>query len=64
MVTATKEGRINPKKYGMIFCPYCHGTGRMLSDSKGLDVCKVCGGFGAIKKEGKNNLHNGRVPVH
>lgn len=56
MVRTTKEGRINPRKYGMIFCPYCHGVGKLLSVSKGFDVCKVCGGFGAIKKEEKNNL--------
>ncbi len=50
--------RFDPEKYGMIFCPNCRGAGRFLTDVKGVDVCKVCGGFGLIKKEEKNVRDN------
>ena len=53
MERKAKGGRIDPEKYGMIFCPYCNGAGKCSSDSKGVEVCKACGGFGAIKKEKK-----------
>jgi DnaJ-class molecular chaperone len=43
--------KIKPEKYGMILCPYCNGAGKCSSDSKGVEVCKACGGFGVIKKE-------------
>jgi len=50
----TKIGeKFNPEKYGMIFCPDCSGSGRSFADAKGVNVCKVCGGFGLIKKERK-----------
>jgi DnaJ-class molecular chaperone len=45
--------RFNPNKYGMLFCPGCSGSGRVCNDAQGVNVCKVCGGFGLIKKEEK-----------
>ena len=38
--------RFNPDKYGMIYCPVCKGSGKLLNDVEGGVVCKVCGGFG------------------
>jgi len=55
--------RVNPERYGMIFCPSCKGSGKSFTASKGVDVCKVCGGFGAIKKEDKNKLNDKRARV-
>jgi len=46
-----KTERFNPEKYGMTFCPGCSGSGRFCNDAQGVNVCKVCGGFGFIKKE-------------
>jgi DnaJ-class molecular chaperone len=46
-----KAGTIHPEKYGMIFCPYCGGSGKSLGDAEGIDVCKTCGGFGLIIKK-------------
>ncbi len=43
----------NPEKYGMIFCPDCRGSGKSFHNAKGAIVCKVCGGFGLIKKTRK-----------
>ena len=40
----------NPEKYNMAFCPVCNGKGKLPTNSGGFDVCKECGGFGAIKK--------------
>jgi hypothetical protein len=34
---------IRPEKYGMVFCPDCHGCGR---DEDGEDPCQKCAGFG------------------
>jgi DnaJ-class molecular chaperone len=45
--------RFNPEKYGMIFCPYCSGSGRSFAGAQRVNVCNVCGGFGLIKKEEK-----------
>ena len=47
------DERFRPEKYGMIFCPDCGGSGKSFTDTKGASVCKVCGGFGLIKKEEK-----------
>ena len=53
-MSKTKVGRrFNPNKYGMIFCPNCSGSGRSFAEAQGVNVCKVCGGFGLIKKEEK-----------
>jgi len=53
--------RFNPEKYGMTFCPGCSGSGRSFADAQGVNVCKVCGGFGFIKKEDKNSFQYDRV---
>jgi rRNA maturation endonuclease Nob1 len=50
------------EKYGMIFCPICAGSGKSVYDAKEGRVCKVCGGFGLIKKE-ENDFHGKRVKV-
>jgi len=34
-----------PEKYGMVFCPECHGSGR---DVDGKAPCLKCGGFGLL----------------
>jgi uncharacterized protein (DUF983 family) len=53
--------RFNPEKYGMTFCPGCSASGRFSNDVQGVNVCKVCGGFGFIKKEDKNSFQYDRV---
>jgi DnaJ-class molecular chaperone len=53
--------RFNSEKYGMTFCPGCSGSGRVYNDAQGFNVCKVCGGFGFIKKEDKNSFQYDRV---
>jgi hypothetical protein len=55
--------RFNPEKYGMVFCPDCSGSGKSFLDSKGDNVCKVCGGFGLIRKQQKGLLLDKRFPV-
>ena len=57
MEKPSKVKGFTPEKYGMIFCPDCSGSGRSFADAKGVNVCKVCGGFGLIKKE-KNSFSN------
>ena len=52
----------DPEKYGMIFCPGCSGSGKSFDDAKGVNVCKICGGCGLIKRE-KNDIPGRRVPV-
>jgi len=42
----------DPEKYGMSFCPLCRGDGKLAKTPEGFEVCKECGGFGLIKKEG------------
>jgi DnaJ-class molecular chaperone len=42
----------DPEKYGMTFCPFCQGDGKLPKPTEGFEVCKECGGFGLIKKEG------------
>ncbi len=42
----------DPEKYGMTFCPLCQGDGKLAKTPEGFEVCKECGGFGLIKKEG------------
>jgi rRNA maturation endonuclease Nob1 len=52
------------EKYGMIFCPHCHGRGKVFKDAKEFNVCIACGGFGAIKASGEEpidrNSYKGR----
>jgi rRNA maturation endonuclease Nob1 len=55
MERKTKGGRIDPEKYGMIFCPGCEGSGKSLTDTEGIRVCKICGGFGLIIKTEKTS---------
>jgi hypothetical protein len=61
-----KGGTIHPEKYGMIFCPYCEGAGKCLTDAEGIKVCKTCGGFGLIinrrKKERSGPWKDGPSP--
>ena len=60
----TKEAqKFNPEKYGMIFCPNCGGSGRSFIDSKGDTVCKLCGGFGLIKRQEKDFIFDKRFPT-
>ena len=47
------DEKFKPERYGMIFCPDCSGSGRSFTEAKGTNVCKVCGGFGLIKREEK-----------
>ena len=42
----------DPEKYEMTFCPLCQGDGKLAKTLEGFEVCKECGGFGLIKKEG------------
>ena len=41
----------NPKKYKMISCPSCRGTGKSSDGDEEVKVCSQCGGFGWVKKE-------------
>jgi DnaJ-class molecular chaperone len=50
-----------PEKYNMAICPACNGKGKLPKNSGGFDVCKECGGFGAIKKTLK--LRKGVKPL-
>jgi ribosomal protein S27E len=43
--------RFNPDKYGMIYCPVCKGSGKLFDEAERQIVCKVCGGFGLIRKQ-------------
>ncbi len=60
--TTIYEG-FDPEKYGMIFCPGCRGFGKSFHDARGVNVCKVCGGFGLIKKEKKGSVFDQNVPI-
>jgi len=42
----------DPEKYKMTFCPLCEGNGKLPKPPEGFEVCKECGGFGLIEKEG------------
>jgi len=44
--------QFDPEKYKMIFCPSCRGTGKSSNGDEGGKVCRQCGGFGWVKKEG------------
>ncbi len=45
------EKTFDPEKYEMVFCPICKGKGKLPRNASGFDVCRLCGGFGLIKKE-------------
>jgi RecJ-like exonuclease len=65
MAVEKKTGgkRANPQKYGMIFCPQCHGSGKCFNSAKEVEVCKFCQGFGAIRKEAKSSSNDDRETV-
>jgi len=64
MERKAKGGRIDPEKYGMIFCPHCKGSGRSSADAEGVSVCTTCGGFGLIiKTEETKSVGNHRRTV-
>jgi len=42
--------RFNPDRYAMIYCPVCNGSGKLF-EVEGGGVCKICGGFGFVKKQ-------------
>ena len=46
----------DPEKYKMTFCPLCEGNGKLPKPPEGFEVCKECGGFGLIKKEGQQSM--------
>jgi len=50
--------RFNPDRYGMVYCPVCKGSGKLLNGVEAGVVCKVCGGFGFVKKQ-KNGSEEG-----
>jgi DnaJ-class molecular chaperone len=54
--------KFNPHKYGMVFCMDCNGSGKSFTDPEENNVCKVCGGFGLIKKQEKASILDKRVP--
>ncbi len=51
----------HPDKYGMAYCPGCKGSGKLFNGLEGGIVCKICGGFGFIKKEKENNFDDRRL---
>jgi rRNA maturation endonuclease Nob1 len=51
----------NPDKYGMIHCPVCKGSGKLFNGVETAIVCKICGGFGFVKKKAENNFDGQRV---
>jgi len=52
------DKEFDPVKYGMVFCPECKGSGKSLGIGEETDICRVCGGFGLIKKEEKDSSPN------
>jgi hypothetical protein len=50
--------RFNPDRYGMIYWPVCKGSGKSFDGVEGEVVCRVCGGFGFVKKY-KNGSEEG-----
>ena len=55
----------DPEKYGMMFCPRCHGRGKFIHDALETGVCKVCGGFGlTIKGKEKKGSRDDFVLAH
>jgi hypothetical protein len=39
------SNEFRPEKYGMVFCPHCHGSGK---DADSRAPCRKCGGFGLL----------------
>jgi DnaJ-class molecular chaperone len=46
-----RDERFDPGKYGMRFCPSCHGVGHSAEAESPEITCHVCGGFGWIRRE-------------
>lgn len=51
MKRETRDERFDPGKYGMSFCPSCHGVGQSPEAESPDLTCHVCGGFGWIGRE-------------
>ena len=65
MKKMTVHTSFDPEKYGMVFCPYCHGRGKFIHDALETGVCTVCGGFGLTKKgEEKDESRDDFVLTH
>jgi len=43
-----------PKKYGMVMCPYCNGHGYIQNPEH--QCCLKCGGFGFVKSEPEEDM--------
>ena len=57
MENGRKDRTSVPEKYGMVSCPRCNGLGKVFRSSKEIEVCMVCGGFGAIKAPAGELIH-------
>jgi hypothetical protein len=51
----TTRTSFDPERYGMIFCPSCHGQCKFIHDNMETEVCSVCGGFGLTIKYGQED---------
>jgi len=51
----------DPARYRMDYCPGCNGSGRSSNGAEGMVVCRICGGFGLIKREKESNFECHRV---
>ena len=51
MKKMTAHTSFDPDRYGMIFCPACHGQGKFIYGTMEIEVCSVCGGFGLTIKD-------------
>ena len=45
----------NPRKYGMVICQYCTGTGYIHHPKR--QCCLKCGGFGFVKKGADKDMN-------
>ena len=51
-----RDRHFDPGKYGMIYCPVCEGSGKLFNEVGERVICKICGGFGFIKKGEENTV--------
>jgi len=49
----TAQTSFDPERYGMMFCPSCHGPGKFIHGTIETEVCSVCGGFGLTIRAGQ-----------
>jgi len=49
----------DPKKYGMVICPWCNGDGYTRNPNR--QCCPKCGGFGLIKNEPKEDMNTSPI---